>query len=529
MKAWLKQVVLMLMVVSTFLSGCTAMDAENTTLSGDETTQTSEETANETDEPGEPVTLWVYTPFSIKEGTAPYDDRLFHQIERWEYQFEQQHQNVDVVFENTIAEERLQVELMAGKGPDVFLMPASKTWNFSNSPCDFQLLIEDVNLAMRNGLFADISEFYEEDEALGKDALLQEVMDAGVFEDGRYVLPLRFNMLTAYVDAEAFAETGLRTGMFEEGIIAIWEAMAQHGDSLTASSATIKGSENNFLNLIGDLIDYDNQEVLLTKEQLVEFLRAYQEFVIASIGSQQAEHTHMGDYYQSVTNGNQLSPIWFKTGHCMFIGDLDTAIANAVVAEAEGIDLEMYPIRATDGSVVADITFYGAVGAGCDHPELAYEFLRYFLTEESQWEENPGRIYQRGSHQHVWRYEDLIADGWPVRVKGSVAALNTSLKKQILAIRWLGKEKVTTADYLVNDPDSFIPILSTKIDEVRFPTGQDKTFWDLMGASYWVSYNQDPGWWDLTPEEKAEFARNMDLEVMAEEFIEDLEWHVGEG
>ena len=506
----------LLLAVLMVLSGCAVTDGED-----------ASKTINETTENGENrVTLWVYTPFPGKEGAAFYDDRLIHQIEKWEFEFEQQHKNVDVVFDVAIAEERLQVEIMAGRGPDVFLMPASETWYSTNCPSNFQLLIEDVNQAMRNGIFADISEYYDADETLGKDALLKEVMDVGVLGDARYVLPLRFNMLTAYVDPERLAAAGLSTDMFEKGIIGIWEAMAQCGDSLTASSAVIKYAENNHLNLLGDLIDYDEQEVLLTKEQLTEFLRAYQELVIAYIGSGQAEHTHMGNYYDAVTNGNGALPIWFNTGRCMFVGDLDTAIANAVVAEAEGVDLQMHPIRATDGSVVADVTFYGAVGAGCDHPELAYEFLRYFLTEQSQWEESPGRIYQRGSVQCVRGNEALIADGWPVRVKGSVAALNHSLKKQILAIRWLGKETVTTADYLLNDPDSFVPILGTKIDEARFPTGQDAAFRNLMDDSYWAT---NPGWRDLSPEEKAEYARAMDLEAMAADFIDELEWHLGEG
>ena len=45
-------------------------------------------------------------------------------------------------------------------------------------------------------------------------------------------------------------------------------------------------------------------------------------------------------------------------------------------------------MRALDGDLVANITYYGAVGAGCETPELAYSFLRMFLLEETQWEKN---------------------------------------------------------------------------------------------------------------------------------------------
>ena len=36
--------------------------------------------------------------------------------------------------------------------------------------------------------------------------------------------------------------------------------------------------------------------------------------------------------------------------------------------------------------ITALVNYYGAVGADCEQPALAYDFLREFLTEDSQWE-----------------------------------------------------------------------------------------------------------------------------------------------
>ena len=72
--------------------------------------------------------------------------------------------------------QRLRSAIMARKGPDIYLLPSTTT--------TYEMLFEDVNLAMRNGLFEDISEYYDGDTELRTEELISGVMDAGVL-DGR--------------------------------------------------------------------------------------------------------------------------------------------------------------------------------------------------------------------------------------------------------------------------------------------------------------------------------------------------------
>ena len=53
---------------------------------------------------------------------------LTNHIEEWAKTFEEKHKNVNVIIESISATERLQTELMAGRGPDVVLLPTSSTW-----------------------------------------------------------------------------------------------------------------------------------------------------------------------------------------------------------------------------------------------------------------------------------------------------------------------------------------------------------------------------------------------------------------
>lgn len=495
MKRQTVRIFAMILAILMALSGCTTAPAEQTEATDSKTMETDKITGSSKRD----TILRVAT---LDATNYTYDNWTQH-FDRWVRKFEAAHRNVDIVVENMLGTERLQTELMAGKGPDIILAPTYAEWhnlNFREPNCPIP--ISDVNQAMRNGIFYDISEFYDADTELNKDALESAVMEAGVVDGKRYILPLRYNLLAAYVDLERFAETGLSTDLFEKDIISFWNALTEHGNSSLASGALVRSQYRSELNLIGDLIDYDNQEVLLTQESLVEYLQTYQDFSILRGQSDVSDCALLHNYYSVDTKNISGYSGWMESWKYMFVGGLDFAIHNAVIAKAEGVELGMYPLRSTDGSVTADITFYGAVTSGCKNPELAYEFLRYFLTEESQWEENVVTTYNNNS--------SLMLVGWPVRVKGSANAIYDYLSGWIDPI-------LDTNEAVERFSEEDMPILDVTIDKVRFPTGLEMSFQYVTASVY------NP--FTMTENE----ARAINLEKKAEDFIEDLEWHVGEG
>ena len=83
--------------------------------------------------------------------------------------------------------DQLQVEMMSGEGPDIFILPCDDGFTYNEIQ-----LIENVEKGMATGLFADLTTQYDQDETLEKDVLLEKVMDAGVMDGKRYILPLRY-------------------------------------------------------------------------------------------------------------------------------------------------------------------------------------------------------------------------------------------------------------------------------------------------------------------------------------------------
>ena len=160
--------------------------------------------------------------------------------------------------------QKIRTELMAGEGPDVLLL--------SNAYSAFEIqnprepLLADIELAMRNGLFYDISEFYDADGWLKKEELEPVIMEAGVLDGARYVLPLRFDIPVMYVEKNRFAETGLSEELFQMGILEMIDYFTSIEDDAIVKNFFLQYVYPQFaMNMFPRLNDYENETVAVTR------------------------------------------------------------------------------------------------------------------------------------------------------------------------------------------------------------------------------------------------------------------------
>jgi len=419
-------------------------------------------------------------------------------------EFETEHKGVSIIVKELttdetareIALQQMRTAIMAGKGPDVFLLPCS--WQIDNP------LFPDVSQAMRNGLFADLSEYYDTDMELGKDGLIPAVMDAGMVDGARYVLPLRYNIPVAYVDLAQFEEAGLSPKVFDTGLEGLMRAVVESDDDdLAAAANPFRILYDMSLNVFTDLLDYDEQKINLTKEELAEFMELYQ--ALEDLQSLRSRYLGTVDFLSYLTDA---FPHWATYGEAMFISDMDLAFANAAVAQIEGIDFDIFPLRSSDGTLTADVTLWGAVGTSCEETELAYQFLTYFLSEDLQWQEDIEE--PNGLH------DGLIESGWPVRTRNGIWQLfkNISLPISSKNMNGANRGRAQKLKFVELKDDDF-PDFHTEIDQARFSIPAEETFARIL--------REDLNNW-TTGE-----AKNVDLDALAETVIKELEWHLYEG
>ena len=191
-----------------------------------------------------------------------------------------------------------------------------------------------------------------------------------------------------------------------------------------------------------------------------------------------------------------------ETDNFLLIQSLQNLLEIMAIGKMKGAELEAYPLRSADGSVVADITFYGAVSAGSKNPELAYEFIRLFLTKDYQWDRN--------AVEAIGNYWYLSTYGWPVRTKGSLAEVARSAQ-EASQYKWAPIKYQIDFGVLTNED---LAVEELPIDSARFSIALEHRFWqDLKSLQ---KYGVDG-------------PTDVDIPKLAEQWIERLRVHIEEG
>lgn len=395
----------------------------------------------------EPISLWVVTEATPSNG-------LNAQVRYYIDRFQTEHPNVRVQLDVLPTDEtqradyikELYEKIESGEGPDIYLLPDRDILQTDHSFYQVTPLFPDVELAMRAGLFADIRRLYRFDFRLDKSGLQKTVMDAGVMDGCRYVLPLRYEINTVYYFPDL---TSGNTELDIENCTVndLMQYAIDLGDPAVASAVDHIPARSHYalIESFSNLIDYHTGELTLSSQDLEEYLSIYQKLV-ETIGP--SWKVYGGAHLDNVAEIVDYSPIKVST--------MSSGIAFSAYAKHAGFTLKMAPLRTGDGDVVATVSYFGAVGSGCENVETAYEFLRIFLSEEAQWETE---------FLDNNELPPLSGSGWPVRAKGSTPYLYSIALKQME--RYNGSLYRTTYQKIeITDQD--LSVLETDIDIVRF-------------------------------------------------------------
>ena len=396
----------------------------------------------------------------------------------------------------------LRTEMMSGKGPDIFLMPTNTRYIRQ------ELLVKDVTQSMYSGIFADISQLYNADVELKAEELQSSVMDAGTIGDARYILPLYYNIDTILIDKEVFAQYGVSeeeiTGSFDD----LYNTILEKNEPMLARSANMYLAWGT--RPFSRLIDYENGEVLVTPEEIADHFRIFQQWTKLQ---STAERPIDGPFEvpSLITNYSITGSFWQIDGDSMEIDPLINALQSFALNKAtnEG-NVVAYPLRSSDGSLSAEVTYWGAIGAGCEHIDIAYDFLRQFLSEEVQWEMRWGRNWFN-------LVSPRFINGYSVRITGSVGPMTTYVTN--LAYRLVVDTPEYQERWEILEPvaltDSDFPILDAEIDYVRFPLSWEVDFWFARK--------------DLVDFFNGCQPADVDVDEVARELHQQLVYHVAEG
>lgn len=437
---------------------------------------------------------------------------------------------IDIEYLPTKQEERefyiknRRISMMSGKEvPDIYLMPTLSIAEISYYP--MEPLFKDVAQTMRNGWFADISGLYNGDTELHTEELNKPVMDAGTVGSARYVLPLGYEMPVYITRRDLVDKAGLDWERLNSGVDSMIDAfleLNEQGDSRWAANAFF--TDNLPLSLLPNPCDYDTEEALIEGKQVEELLSDFAECTKITAAEwkkrQDAGEGISGRGFSLLTyldTGNKSHKFAIDEDSPGAKASMSKIISVAGIGKAMDKEIMILPMRAADGTLNAEITYWGAISAGCENKKLAYEFLRLFLTPEVQHEgqlKTSAKTYEMNFKLSKDNTDAGLFPGWPVRYKGFAdkrwgrmlnGIENTSGYDQ--------KRKEAILQVTIDDND--LPILDAPIDNARFTSSLDQEFYTFIRPlENFIDVNK---------------YTQADAVKAGNEFVRNLKYHLAEG
>lgn len=256
---------------------------------------------------------------------------------------------------NDAATQQMLTEVMAGSGPDLIFFDVGNM---------------DIEKMVRRGVFADLEPHFEADN-FDWSGYNQAVMDAGVWDGHRLVIPLQYSFPMLYTSQTALDETGFSIENCDtfNGLLDEIEAM-QADPSQTREVFRAKFTFYNFAQYAGiPYVDYDQQKADLSFSELERGAEIFKNLGGLELGL-------LDDGINGAADVRDGKTLW----NCPFPPVNGFYTGPEVINTFD--DMVMMPIRDVNGGIQAEITWAMAVRNNSPNLQNAYEFIKYLLSEE---------------------------------------------------------------------------------------------------------------------------------------------------
>lgn len=244
---------------------------------------------------------------------------------------------------------RIRTEIMAGEGPDAFVLNSSHPRLFLDQQTmePLEPLFPNVEKSMYSHLFLDLDEMARNSEIVDLENCNQTVMNAGVTEDGRFLLPIAYTFSTVMVDQSALEDPNYTFSTLDQLLQSDQESLKGFFSYKTLAL---------FPDCMGTLADYMGQNLLVTTESLANTMEQVETLTALRDEKYSGSNAVMGGVDASAT-------VW-----------MDLPKDELVYA--------VFPVPNQEGGVTAGVTQYAAINQNTNHPQEAFTFIEQLFHEE---------------------------------------------------------------------------------------------------------------------------------------------------
>lgn len=284
---------------------------------------------------------------------------------------------VEVVNLGNDYETILATELAAGKGPDLVLA--------------FDSAFPDIYKTMETGIFVDLNQFISRDSEFNLDDYVKPVLDGGVYQGKRYIMPVEYSVpiLTTtqeILDAEGFTPADFNTF---DGFIRTLEQYNEKYKDNPDKSALVDWKHNRrnldyFLQNGGiDLIDYQTNKVGIDKENFKKIIDFIKPMYISEEARKDIDGSALVSQISSLMQrGGLRDEYWLFNNNFNTIGVL-ASVEHYWLVEDNRTPL-MFTMPNTDDGLTAKIIQFAAIPKVSNNQINAYNLLKIILSEDIQ-------------------------------------------------------------------------------------------------------------------------------------------------
>lgn len=259
--------------------------------------------------------------------------------------------------------QQVAAQIMAGEGPDVFIIDDT---------------VMDVEKLVRQGHFADMEPFFEADNFDWK-PYNQTVMDGGVWNGKRFVIPLSYDFPLLITSRTALEETGFDITACKD-YMGFQEETTRYLEDTTQTRQLFRNvlMITDVVPISGiSVVDYDTQSIDLTSST---FQAGYQ-------WRKTVEQRCLNNFGDFQTDASLCGAAAVRDGHVLWSPAFLSALSgfyNEFSAIKTIDEAVMMPIRDISGGIQAKIKYPVAVRANSGNLQNSYDFIKILLSSEVQ-------------------------------------------------------------------------------------------------------------------------------------------------
>ena len=269
---------------------------------------------------------------------------------------------------------KITTALMAGEGPDIIF--------------EYNALFPSLKKMFESGAFCDLNNLIEKDTEFKLSDYNQTVLDSGIVNGKRYVLPISYRIPSLWTTKNILDKNGIHIDASKW----TWKDFFTEAKKFTNKH----NKENKYFignyfepqyimgDICSELVDYENKKTKFTSSEFIDFLKNYKA-ISASICS--SDQLRKQDEIINCLESNSI----IITSTEGYIDPYDVYALNSVLKQELGEEVFLLNNPSLDNRLLKSaypVEMLG-INSNCKSKEKAFEFIKLLLSEENQSGELP--------------------------------------------------------------------------------------------------------------------------------------------